>query len=130
MKNSFGIDAVIEKAKDKLKTAHIDFNSGQYDDAVSRAYYAVYHAITAAHLNKGKAYSSHAQTMGAFNRDFIKSGLFPKVFSRMIQELFEDRQTGDYDVASWIEKETAEKDISNAELILEAINAYLKPKDE
>jgi len=119
------INSVLRKAKYKLKTAHIDFENGQYDDAVSRAYYAVYHAMTAALLFKGQVYSSHARTIGAFNRDLIKSGVFPKNFTRMIHDLFDDRQLGDYDVDMSFEREIAEKNIKNAEMILSAVEKYL-----
>jgi hypothetical protein len=92
------IQSIVAKAEDKLKTARLDFAGGQFDDAVSRAYYAVYHMMTAALFSREQVFSSHAQTIGAFNRDFVKTGTFPKEFTRMIQGLFEDRQTGDYDV--------------------------------
>jgi uncharacterized protein (UPF0332 family) len=115
MKQSADIQSIIEKSESKLKTARIDFDGGQYDDAVSRAYYAVFHAMTALLLHKGLVFSSHAQTIGAFNQNFIKTGIFPKDFSQIIQSLFEDRQTGDYDVLSKMEKETAVKDLLKKE---------------
>jgi len=52
---------MIEKAASKLKTARIDFENGQYDDSISRSYYAVFHALSAALLQKGLTYSSHSQ---------------------------------------------------------------------
>ncbi|HAD04092.1 MAG: hypothetical protein A2091_11495 [Desulfuromonadales bacterium GWD2_61_12] len=78
------IQAIVAKAEDKLKTARLDFANGQYDDAVSRAYYAVYHMMTGVLFRHDQIFSSHAQTIGAFNRDFIKTGIFPKEFIRMI----------------------------------------------
>jgi len=41
------LQSIIEKGKSKLKTAQIDFEYHQFDDTVSRAYYAVFHAISA-----------------------------------------------------------------------------------
>lgn len=119
------IRAIVAKAEDKLKTARIDFANGQYDDAVSRAYYAVYHMMTAALFSRDQVYSSHAQTIGAFNRDFVKTGTFPKEFTRMIQGLFEDRQAGDYDVVWRIDQVTAQTDIAHAETICSSVEAYL-----
>ena len=119
------IEAIIAKAEDKLKTAQIDFSNGQYDDAVSRAYYAVYHMMTAVLFRHGQVYSSHAQTIGAFNREFIKTAIFPKVFTRQIQGLFADRQAGDYDVVSRIDKATAAKDLTAAETICSTLTTYL-----
>lgn len=119
------IQAIVAKAEDKLKTARLDFANGQFDDAVSRAYYAVYHMMTAALFSREQVYSSHAQTIGAFNRDFVKTGTFPKEFTRMIQGLFEDRQAGDYDVIWRIDKATAQANIAHAEMICSSIRTYL-----
>jgi uncharacterized protein (UPF0332 family) len=43
-------------------------------------------------------YSSHAQLIGRFNRDFVTTGSFPQDFTRIPARLFEVRQTGDHDV--------------------------------
>ncbi len=94
------IKAMLSKAREKLKTAQIDFNNERYDDAISRTYYAVFHAISAALLSKGLHFSSHGQTIGAFNREFIKTKKFPSSFSKTIKKLFRERQMGDYDVQS------------------------------
>lgn len=65
------IKAMLSKAREKLKTARIDFDNERYDDSVSRSYYAVFHAISAVLLSKGLHFSSHSQTIGAFNKEFI-----------------------------------------------------------
>ncbi|TAL67623.1 MAG: HEPN domain-containing protein [Bacteroidetes bacterium] len=108
-----------------MKTARIDFDNEQYDDAVSRSYYAVYHAMTAALLFKDEVYSSHARTIGAFNRIYIKSGIFPKNFTRIIHDLFQDRQLGDYDVDMIFEHKVAKNNIKKAENILKSVEEYL-----
>ncbi len=122
----YAISKMLEKAQEKLKTAEIDYDAGRYDDSVSRAYYGVFHAISAVLLSKGLHYSSHAQTIGAFNKEFIKTGIFPKGFSRHIQKLFNDRQTGDYDFELFIERNAAKDDIDRAKEIIEACEEYLR----
>jgi len=116
---------ILEKAESKLKTANLNFSAGQYDDAVSRAYYAVFHALGACLLSKDLSFSSHSQVIGAFNREFIKKGDFPKTFSKDIQILFADRQSGDYDIITPIDSETAKKDIEIATNIVQSIKNYL-----
>jgi hypothetical protein len=119
------LTALLAKARSKLKTARIDFDSGQYDDAVSRAYYAVFHAMTAALLGKGLSFSSHGQVIGAFNREFLKTNTLPKYFSAYVQSLFDERQMGDYDPMGDVPKETAQMHITNAETILQSIETLL-----
>ena len=70
------IKAILSKANEKLKTAQIDFDNERYNDSVSRSYYAIYHAISAVLLSKGLHFSSHAQTIGAFNRNLLKQNSF------------------------------------------------------
>lgn len=117
--------ALIRKAENKQKTAVFLFENGQFDDAVSRAYYSAFHAITAILFWKGFTFSTHGQTIGAFNREFIKNGIFPKEFSLMIQDLYENRQIGDYDPDQYLDKELAEINLLNAEKILKTIKEYL-----
>jgi len=116
---------ILEKVESKLKTAAIDLDAGQFDDSVSRSYYSVFHAITACILHKGLSFSSHSQIIGAFNREFIKTNVFPSYFSKDIQTLFDDRQSGDYDVYSPIDKETAELDYKRADNIIKSIKEFL-----
>lgn len=128
MKAGCDIDVIkmmLVKAREKQKTAQIDFDNERYDDSVSRSYYAVFHAISAVLLSKGLHFSSHDQTIGAFNREFIKTKIFPVFFARMIKKLFKERQTGDYDFETHIDENIAQQDLNHAEDILNACEEYL-----
>ena len=61
------VSALMEKARNKLITANLAFNAAQYDDTVSRAYYAVFNALTAILYKKDLVFSKHGQVIGAFN---------------------------------------------------------------
>lgn len=93
---------MLKKASEKLKTAEIDFFNEKYDDSISRVYYAVFHTIPALLLLKGLYYSSHAYVIGNFNKEFVKTKVFPKSFTKIVQSLFEERQIGDYYSAAGI----------------------------
>jgi uncharacterized protein (UPF0332 family) len=118
--------ALLKKASEKLETAKIMFDNARYDDAVSRAYYAAFHAMTAALLSRDLSYSSHGQVIGAFNREFIKVGIFPKEYVAVVQALFDDRQIGDYGIFIKISKSTACEHINKTESFVGAINRFLK----
>lgn len=121
----YAIKMMLKKAREKLKTAEINYEFERYKDSISRAYYAVFYAISAVLLSKGLTYSSHSQTIGSFNREFIKTEIFPKQFSKYIQKLFNERQTGDYDFDVFFESETAKEDITIAKQIVEACEDFL-----
>ena len=123
-----GLSALFKNALEKLETARILYENARYDDAVSRTYYAVFHAMTAALLSKDLSYSSHGQVIGAFNREFIKTGIFPKKYSSIIQALFDDRQVGDYGILVKISKSTAHDHIDKTEKLLEAIRVFIATK--
>ena len=110
------IRLMLRKADEKLTTAEIDFNNERYDDS---------HAISAVLLSKGLHYSSHAQVIGNFNKEFVKTKIFPKTFTKIIQRLFEERQIGDYDIESGITKKEAKINLDDASKIIAAVNKYL-----
>ena len=119
------IQAILKKSFEKLRTAKIDFANNCFDDSVSRAYYAVFHSISAVLLSKGLHYSSHSQVIGNFNKEFVKTGIFPFHFTKILQRLFEERQTGDYDFDTYITREEAEENLKNAESLLMECKKYL-----
>lgn len=100
--------------------------NGAWDDAGSRAYYAAFHAISALHPSQGQTFSSHAQSIGRFNKDFVRTGMFSKEFTAILTRLFEDRQSGGYDVSGLVTAEDAQRDVDDARRLLKAIDAYLR----
>jgi uncharacterized protein (UPF0332 family) len=63
--------------------------------------------------------------LGAFNRDLVHTGSFPREFTAILTRLFEDRQTGDYDPDATLDLAEAERDVRDAERIVEAIALHL-----
>jgi uncharacterized protein (UPF0332 family) len=116
----------VAHARAKLDAARVLLAAGAFGDAASRAYYAAFHAVSAALLTSGRAYSSHAQVLGAFNKDFVHAGTFPREFTTILARLFEDRQTGDYDPTTRLEAADAERDVADAQRMVDAIDAHLR----
>jgi uncharacterized protein (UPF0332 family) len=119
------ISAMIQKAKEKLLSAQILFRERIFDDSVSRAYYAIFHAMTAALYSKDLTFSSHSQTIGKFNKEFIHSGIFEKSFSKEIHFIFDKREAGDYDIDNSIDEPIAARCISFADRFILCIEFYL-----
>lgn len=113
-------------AEAKLKAAELLLREGIHGDAASRAYYAAFHALSALHLAYGNTFSSHAQLIGRFNKDFVRNDCFPPEFTRIMARLFEDRQSGDYDVASNMAEDEVRQDVVDARRIIEAVTAHLE----
>lgn len=118
--------AMLKKAQQKMDAARKDMESGFFGDACSRAYYAAFHAISAVLAHQGMAFSSHAQTLAAFNREFVKTEVFPSDTFRKLQRLFEDRQLADYDWMREVDKKTAQKNLDDAQWLVDACTEYLE----
>jgi len=72
------IEAQIDKSEKKLKAAKELIAAGFADDAISRAYYAVFHATSAVLLAEGITVESHSTLKNAFGLHLIKSGKIDK----------------------------------------------------
>jgi uncharacterized protein (UPF0332 family) len=122
------LQLMIQKALRSIRVAQRHIEEGNYDFASSRAYYTAFYAIQAILLTKNLSFSKHAGVISAFNQHFVRTGVFPKEFSRLISRLFRERQTGDYEFDLSIGEEDARQDVQIAEQILQAIIAYLTQK--
>ena len=116
----------IQKANKKLEVAEKLLKSSDYDDAVSRAYYAVFHATQALLLTEGERAETHKGIVMLFGLLFVKTGKFSKNIGKYLANLKDDRESGDYEVFSFIDKETAETAISEANQFLKEAKLYLE----
>lgn len=84
------------KAHDSLRSAHQEFAAGAYAFAISRAYFALFYAVSALLLEQGRQFSKHSGVRAAFNRDLVKPGHVGREYGDLYNQLFRDRQEGDY----------------------------------
>lgn len=119
------IKGYMEKAQKKLEVAKRLFETEDYEDAVSRAYYAVYHATQALLLTEGEKAETHKGVVTLFGLLFVKTGKFKKNLGKYLANLKDDRESGDYEVFSYIDKETAESALNEATEFLMESKKYL-----
>jgi uncharacterized protein (UPF0332 family) len=86
----------LEKAEEALASAELELNAGHLNFAVNRLYYACFYAATALLLRDGKQFARHSAVKSEFNRNYVKSGAVDIKWSKFYQQLFDDRQEGDY----------------------------------
>ena len=114
----------IETAKSDLKSAKILLNAGEYKGANNRAYYAIFRAISACLALKLKAYKTHSQVIGNFNKEFIHTGIFPKEIGRKINRAQEVRHASDYDDFYIISIEDAKEQLETARELVKLVEIY------
>lgn len=105
----------IAVAKDKLKSAEILLHEGQYRDAVSRAYYAMYYGATALLIKKGEAPKTHKGVMVLLHQHFVKEGTLDADFAKAMQIVKRQREDADYEPEIKITQGETEDVIKKAE---------------
>ena len=87
----------------------------EFRGANNRAYYGIYHAILAVHALDGNAYKRHKDAVANFNKDYVKTSVFPREMGRKIGQAEEIRHASDYDDFYIASKEESERQISVAD---------------
>lgn len=116
---------MLAKADDCLENAKYLFKGSFYLGTVNRSYYAIFNYVQALLFTKQIFTKTHQGCHSKFNELFIKVGIFPKELAERLNEAFELRQSGDYDMNTDIGEEEAKASIENAELFCEKIKKYL-----
>ena len=114
----------IRTAKENLRSARILLDAQEYKGANNRAYYAIFQAINAVHAIDGTAYKRHKDAIANFNKNYIKTEVFPREIGRKISEAEEIRHASDYDDFYIESKEEAERQVSVADEFIQLIEAY------
>jgi uncharacterized protein len=86
----------LQKAHESLESAQRELVAGSVAFAINRAYYALFYAVSALLLEAGRQFKRHSGMRAAFNRDFIRTGCVEMRYGDLYNQLFEDRQAGDY----------------------------------
>ena len=84
------------KAVDSLSSAKREFDANELCFAMNRIYYAAFYTVSAALMERGSTFKKHTGVRIAFHREFIKTGLLDSEWAKFYDQLFEDRQEGDY----------------------------------
>lgn len=118
----------IETAKSDIKSAQILLDAEEYRSSNNRAYYGIYHAISAIHALDGNAYKKHKDALANFNKEYVKTNIFPRAIGRRISEAAEIRHASDYDDFYIATKAEAEEQIATAMELLRLVRNYCKEK--
>ena len=115
----------LDIAKERLEFADKILEIGDYKTVANRSYYAVFSAMRAVLALDGFDSKKHSGIIAEFRKEYIKSGVFPKGLSEIIDGLVEVRQGSDYDDFYLISKEEIVVQLQNAKLFLTMVSDYL-----
>ena len=118
----------IDTAKADIRSAKILMEAKEYKGANNRAYYGIYHAISAIHALDERAYKRHKDALANFNKDYVKTEIFPRNLGKRIAEAEEIRHASDYDDFYIATREEAQEQIATAEELIQRVENYVKER--
>ena len=116
----------LSSAKERLTSAKLLLEAGLYKDSVGRSYYAIFSAIRAILAIRQVDFSKHAGVIAYFQKEFIKTEIFDRKYSKYLQQAFQIRNSCDYDDFFIISKQDAEEQYERAAELLAIIEEYIK----
>ena len=122
------IKAAFARSRDKLAVAKHVLAAGYPADAVSPAYYAVFHAAEAVLLVEGDEPRSHEGLKSLFGLRFVKTGRLPEELASILRELKDERESGDYSIFPAITAKEAERAVASAEHFVTTLAAFLQAR--
>ena len=118
--------AHLEKAVERLKAAEKLLQDGYYEDAVSRGYYAMYHAAKAALSTVDVFPRTHEGVVSEFGGRFVLTGVLPRDLGRDLADAKVARETYEYSPTATVGKPEAEMILANAQQFVNAIKTLLE----
>jgi len=118
-------DYRLEKSKEELQTASINFNHNKISQSANRSYYAIFHAVRALLAFELFDSKRHSAIIAHFNQNFVATGLIDKAYYKMLAAAFDVRLKCDYQDFYIVSKEEAKKQLENASQFINYIEQYI-----
>ena len=116
----------LQKAEDCLQSSEKLIKIEDYPTSLNRSYYAIFHSVRALLALDGEDRRKHSGVISYFQQNYVKSGIFKKKYSDIIQEAFEIRQESDYEDFYVVSKSDAILQAEEAKDFVNAVSEYIK----
>jgi len=119
----------IDRSIETLKEAKTMIDNKFWNASVNRIYYSCYYAVSALLLKKSIETNSHKGIRQMFGLHFVQEGLVAKEDGRFFSDLYDRRQTGDYDDYVSYDEETVLQLYNQADGFLLRIIELIRKSD-
>jgi len=116
----------LESSADRLKSAKLELDAGNFKDSINRSYYAIFHAIRALLAENEIGFKKHSAVMSYFRQHYIKTKIFDAKFSDYVGKAFTIRNFCDYADFFFVSREETETQYNQAVEFFETIKHYLE----
>ena len=111
----------MEKARNTFEELEILAAANRWNGAATRMYFAVFHAVNALLIHDGHEVNTHKGSHALFGLYYIKTGILPKEYGRLYDQLQSMREEGDYNWAYEVSPEELKSRITPAHQLIETI---------
>lgn len=108
----------MERAEEKLSSANLLFENNMFADAISGAYYAMFHAAKSLLALKDIYPKTHTGVVAQFGLQFVNEGHIEELYAKSFAKAQTKREIADYDIYYEPSKEEAESIVEDAERFL------------
>lgn len=115
----------LDRAKQEQATAELLYKENKLLAANNRAYYSIFYAIRAVLAMEKIDFKRHKDVLAYFNKNFIKTEIFPRQIGRKIVLASKVREDSDYDEEYEPSSETTALQIETAKELIELVEKYL-----
>ncbi len=116
----------MERAEEKMSSANLLFENNMFGDAISEAYYAMFHAAKSLLTLKDIHPKTHTDVVSQFGLQFVNDGLIEELYAKSLAKVQIRREKADYDIYYEPSEKEAESVIGDAEGFLERIKEAIK----
>jgi uncharacterized protein (UPF0332 family) len=116
----------LDSANERLESAKILLESGKYKDSIGRSYYAIFTAVRAILARDKIDFSKHSGVIAYFQKEYVKTEIFDKKYSRYLQSAFQIRNSCDYNDFFIVSKQDAEEQYEKAVEFYMEVKKYLE----
>ena len=120
----------IERTDETMEEVRILADSGHYNAAVNRLYYACFYAVQALLLKHHIAANTHAGVKMMLGLHFISKGIISVEHGKTFNTLFEKRHSGDYEAFVYCDKALVDEFIPLAGAFIEKIKELLGDNEQ
>lgn len=116
----------IDMSKERLDSAKILLECGNYKDSIGRSYYSMFMAVRALLALAGQDFSKHAGVISYFQKEYIKTEKIDKKYSKYLSQAFQIRNNTDYADFFIVSKKDAEEQYQKAMEFYNVICEHIK----
>lgn len=116
----------LERAKEECETAELLYKENKLLASNNRAYYSIFYSIRAVLAMERIDFKKHKDVLAYFNKNYVKTEIFPKKMERKVILASKVREDSDYDEGYEPSYETTSMQIETARELIQLVQEYLE----